>query len=89
MVAVRRIWGNPELIDELSEEEHYTAQSYMYANMVHQDNILFQGELGLADEQTVIAAWDVIILNKPVWEKLWVIVTPRIRDYYESVSRDA
>lgn len=86
VVAVRRIWGKPELIDELSEEEHYAAQSYMYANMVHQDNILFQGELGLADEQTVLATRDVLLLNQHVWEKLGVVVTPRIRDYFQSIN---
>lgn len=81
--AVKKLWGRPDLVDDLSDHDRLTARSYMTATMVVQDNVLYQGSLGLLDEDMLAAATSVIVTNFEVWEKLEIIVTPRVRACHE------
>jgi hypothetical protein len=77
------IWGNPEAIEELSDDERIQAIAMMRASIVMQDNALYQDSLGLLDADTLKAAQSVVVTNYQVWEKLSLDLSSRIEQCYE------
>ena len=82
--AISKLWGSPELVGSLNEEEWRSAQTYMVATMVVQDNALYQAGLGLLDEDVLNSAVQIVSNNWRLWEELEIPVTPRVRECYES-----
>ena len=83
VALILSVWGRPELVDGLGNEDREIVRQYMTANMVHQDNILYQASLGLLGETTMLGMRDLVGPNVPVWEKLDIGLTPLIKECYD------
>ena len=82
------IWGNPEAVDGLSEEEAVLVRMMMTNLSVAQDNVLYQVSLGLADPDAKVAAQTVIAANYLVWKKLRIELTSRIELCYREMTEE-
>ena len=85
---VQGVWGQPEGVDELNDRDRMTVRQFMLAAYVHQDNVIFQASLGLIDDVSMQAAAVAVKLNFPVWEKLDVLISPRVIDFYNTIPKN-
>jgi hypothetical protein len=84
--SIDSLYDNPKRLDDLTPEELSTARNLMRASVAVQDNVLFQHELGLLDEQTLPATNAVISAYYEVWEAMGIPLTDRMRSYYKSLE---
>jgi len=71
-------------LDKLSEEDIVRLRAY-YANIYfHQENNLYQHQIGLLDERTYQLTGEAIRYFMPYWTKLNVYGTGSIEEWYES-----
>jgi hypothetical protein len=79
-----RIWGHPERVAELSDDERHVVRQFMQATYVHQDNMVFQASLGLLDGSALDGVILVVTVNVPVWLELDIQVSERVMDFYKT-----
>ena len=79
-----RVWGHPERVAELSEDERDIVRQFTQATYVHTDNMVFQASLGLLDDSALDGVIHVVTLNVPVWLKLDIQVSERVMDFYKT-----
>ena len=84
-LAIDSLYDTPSKVCDLSSEELIIAKNMMRAAIAVQDNVLYQNELGLLDEQTLPATNKVILAYYNVWEELGLPVPARLKIYYESI----
>jgi hypothetical protein len=85
---VRNAPSRIEGVRSLNEEERIRYVAYVETAMLHQDNNLYQHELGLLDPDKYDSAVQVIINQMPMWLELEMGITQRLIDFYDS-HRDA
>ena len=83
---ISRVWGRPDLVDQVEGEDREMVRQFMTATMVHQDNILYQASLGLL-KATPHDMYNLVSPNIPVWEKLDIALTPLIKECYENYKQ--
>ena len=83
------LWGNPDAVEHLTEDEtnHARTQNMIAVSIV--DNALYQDSLGLLDSDTLEEATTVILDSYEVWRRLGVPVTRRIERRYQRALPDA
>jgi len=68
-------------IEGISEDD-YRRNSLLRKNIVHIDNMLFQNELGLVDEETRDRVTRIILKDYPTWEKYGIEANMRVKKWY-------
>ena len=83
------LWGNPDAVEHLTEDEIHHARTLHMVTISIMDNALHQDSLGLLDADTLEEAKTVILEFYDVWRRLDVVVTPRIESCYKSALTGA
>ena len=83
---IQKVWGNPDAVAELDDAERAEIRQHMLATVVHQDNVIYQLELGLMDEEALLGVAQVVSSNLAVWEALDVFVPPRVKKFYDTLE---
>jgi hypothetical protein len=64
-------------------EEQFVIQEIHQRAIIHFDNMLYQGELGLIPEPELEKLKDILRSNYPLWEEDKAIILPRVKAWYE------
>ena len=86
--GMESIMENHKNLEKLTGVELTSLINFQRAGIAIQDNVLYQYELGLLDEQTLISTDDVIKRLYQVWERLGIPAPPRVRTRYQTLIRE-
>ena len=78
-----------KLIGELSPIELTTMRSHAWNMILHQDNNLYQNELGLLDEFVLNSTRNTIRIMMPRWKALGVNPLPRVQAEFERLNEES
>ena len=83
---VARLWGNPDAVEGLTEDEVNHVRTLMRIAIYVIDNALYHDSLELLDSDTLEEATTTIMDGYEVWRRLDLAVTPRIERCYQRAA---